>query len=118
MAMAGCDLGIASERNRRAHLAADCLGDILGTFFIFPENSFQERKPRALRPSRKYRKRSFGSSDSLVDIGLGAECDLREGLFRRGIDDIECDGDHRLHPFAIDEEFQVIAHAVLRACAL
>ena len=62
------------------------------------------------RGAREGLERLAGGGDRLVDIGLGAERDAREGFFVGRVDDVDRLGRDGVHPFAVDVELKTFLH--------
>ena len=99
-------LRVARPGDRRAHLLAHRLRDVLEALVVDFEDAPEQRQPLGLGGQRKGRERGLGRRDGAVDIGLRADRNLRVGLLGRRIDDVEQRRLDRVDPLAVDVELR------------
>ena len=101
------------QPHRGAHLLGDRAGHVAEALLVDRDDLVEQVGAVLFRGRGKGRERGLGGGDGLVDIGLRADRDAGVGLFGGRVLDVQRARGHRIDPFAIDVEFQVIAHGRL-----
>ena len=113
VAHAGAGLETCRKRERRAHLAADGLAHLAEAALVDRGDLFEQREAFLARRRGESREGRAGGGNGAVDVRLGAERDLGEGLFGCGIDDVDRRRRRGRDPRSADE----ILHALVEVHA-
>ena len=113
MARAEPDMKTISQRRRRAHFLGHRLAKIGGAFLEFLEDALQHFNAllaAGLGPAGESLARG---GDRTVHVGGRTKRDLAGDLLGRRIDGLDGLTLNRVHPGAIDVEFEILAHGLL-----
>ena len=110
----GTDLAAFRHVDRRAHFTADRTAQFVGSALIGQDQPFERRQSRFQRRGTPGWKGGPGRGDSTIRIGLSAQGDRGNDLFRRRIDHVAKGQFARDNPASVDIERVQFGHGGCR----
>jgi hypothetical protein len=110
MALADEGLGLAGEADGSTHFLGTGLRDVLVALVVDGQAFFQEFQAFLLRGAGEGGKSLAGGDDGAIDVGGGPAGDFGENFLGGGVHHADFVWGCRVHPGAIDVEFQIVGH--------
>ena len=112
MLQADRNLVVEREGQGRAHLLRHGDRQVAAALLVDGDDPAQQLQALAALRKAERLKGALGGGDRLVDIRFRAERNLREGVFVRGVYDVESMGNDRIDPGSVDVKLPIVRHRI------